>query len=113
MCWIIPSSLTNRGNRRYEEFLEKCKDNAINKSIPIIDETNDNYFPYIENTLPIPKIIEGKNKKKVNNKKQYGRKSIGIVEYINAMSKEHAQLTRKQIIVKIPRYKKRKNKSNN
>ena len=36
MCWIISStSLT----RRDKKFLKNCKDDAVNKSIPIIDET--------------------------------------------------------------------------
>jgi hypothetical protein len=110
MAWIIPSSLTNRGNRRYEEFLDKCKDDAINKSIPIIDETDANYFPYIENILPIPKINEDTNKKKVN-KKQYEKKSINVVEYISAMSKQQEKISskpRKQILVTQQIRKKRK-----
>ena len=44
LAWIIPSSLTNRGNKRYNEFIEKCKDDAVNKSTPIIDETDPEVF---------------------------------------------------------------------
>jgi hypothetical protein len=108
MCWIIPS--TTSLTRRDLKFLEKCKDDAINKSIPIVDETDAKYFPYIENSLPLPKIIENKNKKKAN-KNQYEKKSISVVEYISAMSKEHEQISskpRKQILVTQQRKKRKK-----
>jgi hypothetical protein len=93
MSWIIPStSLT----RRDKKFIEKCKDDAVNKSIPIIDETDPKYFPYTEESLPIPLIEE--EYKKIRERRKY-TKEIGIVEYISAMSKEHEQISKKQIIV--------------
>ena len=99
LAWIIPSSLTNRGNKRYNEFIEKCKDDAVNKSISIIDETDPKYFPYIQENLPIPRIEELKNK--VNKNQKYEKKSISVVEYVvvNAMSKEHEQISKKEVIV--------------
>ena len=108
LAWIIPSSLTNRGNKRYNEFIEKCKDDAVNKSIPIIDETDPKYFPYIQENLPIPRIEELKNK--VNKNQKYEKKSISVVEYVvvNAMSKEHEQISKKEVIVVQEQRKKKK-----
>jgi hypothetical protein len=108
MCWIIPlSSLT----RRDYEFLNKCKNNAVNKSIPIIDESDPNYFPEIEDNLPIPIIVEDKMVKP----RKKSNKEISAVNYISAMSKEHEQLSRKRVLVKIQQLskKRKKNKSNN
>jgi len=108
LAWIIPSSLTNRGNKRYNEFIEKCKDDAVNKSIPIIDETDPKYFLYIQDYLPIPRIEEEpKNKVSENQNK---KKSIGIVEYVSAMSKEHQQIAQKQLIVVPQKHRKKKKK---
>ena len=106
LAWIIPSSLTNRGNRRYNEFIEKCKDDAVNKSIPIIDETDPKYFPYTENSLPIPIVTEDIKKKL--NKNQNEKKSIDIVEYVSAMSKEHQQIAQKQVIFVVQKQRKKK-----
>ena len=107
LAWIIPSSLTNRGNKKYEEFIEKCKDDAVNKSIPIIDETDPLYFPYIQDYLPIPRIEIEEPKNKVS-KNQNKKKSIDIVEYVSAMSKEHQQITQKQVLVVTQKQKKKK-----
>ena len=55
MSWIISQKSFTRKDKK---FLEKCKDAAaVNKSIPIIDETDPKYFPYSENNLPIPIVI--------------------------------------------------------
>jgi hypothetical protein len=102
MCWIIPpNSLT----RRDKKFLEKCKDDAINKSIPILYETDPKYFQYAEENLPIP-IIQEENKK-IREKRKYS-KEIGIVDYISAMSKEHEQISKKQVIVVAQNRRKKK-----
>ena len=100
MNWIIPSkSLTNRDKR----FLEQCKDDAINKSISIIDETDPRYLP-VENSPIIPLIEEHTQVKK----KKYS-KQIGILEYINPLSKEHEETHKKEIItVPVKRRKKKK-----
>jgi hypothetical protein len=102
MCLIIPSnSLTKRDLK----FLEKCKDDAVNKSIPIIDETDPKYFPYIEENLPIPMIKEESKKTRA---RQNRSKEVSIVEYISAMSKEHQQISKKQVIVVAPKSRKKK-----
>jgi hypothetical protein len=102
MSWFFPStSLT----RRDKIFLEKCKDEAVNKSIPIIDETDPNYFLFTEENLPIP-IIEEENKK-IRERQKYA-KEIGIVEYISAMSKEHEEIPKQQIIVVAQKRRKKK-----
>jgi hypothetical protein len=102
MSWFFPStSLT----RRDKIFLEKCKDEAVNKSIPIIDETDPNYFLFTEENLPIP-IIEEENKK-IRERRKYA-KEIGIVEYISAMSKEHEEIPKQQIIVVAQKRRKKK-----
>ena len=107
MCWIIPlTSLT----RRDKKFEEKCKDDAINKSIPILDETDPKYFPFIEENLPIPIIKEESNK--IRERRKYS-KEIGIVEYISAMSKEHEQISKKQVIVVAQKKRKKKNSNKN
>jgi hypothetical protein len=101
MCWIIPpNSLT----RRDKEFEEKCKDDAVNKSIPIIDETDPKYFPYNEENLSVPTIEEPKETRKRQNYSQ----EIGIVEYISTMSKEHEQISKKQVIVVAQKKRKKK-----
>jgi hypothetical protein len=103
MCWLISSksSLT----RRDKKFLEKCKDDAINKSIPIIDETDPKYFQYAEENLPIPIIQE--EHKKPREKQKYS-KEVNIVEYISAMSKEHEQMSKKQILFVTQKKRKKK-----
>src|SRR5688500_15662487 len=102
MCWIIPStSLT----RRDKKFLKKRKDDAVNKSIPLIDETDPDYFLFTEDNLPIP-IIEEENKK-IKERRKYA-KGIDVVEYISAMSKEHEEIPRQQIIVVAQKKKKKK-----
>ena len=82
MCWIIPSTISL--TRRDKKFEEKCKDDAVNKSIPILDETDPKYFPYAEENLPIPIIKE--EHKKTRERRKYS-KEIDIVEYISTMSK--------------------------
>ena len=102
MCWIIPTtSLT----RRDKKFLEECKDNAVNKSIPILDETDHEYFSCIEENLPIPFIEE--EHKKARERRKYS-KEVDIVEYISAMSKEHEQISQKQVIVVAQNRRKKK-----
>ena len=105
MSWIIPSTSLSR---RDKELEEKCKDDAVNKSITIIDETDPKYFPYVEENLPIPIIKEESNKTR---KRRNHTKEIDIVEYINAMSKEHQQISKKYIIVAAPKNRRKKKKS--
>ena len=102
MCWIIPSSSLTRRDKKFEE---KCKDDAVNKSIPIIDETDPKYFPFTEENLPIPRIEEEhkKARQKLNHTKE-----IGIVEYISVMSKEHEEIARQQIIMVAQKKRKKK-----
>lgn len=102
MSWIIPSTSFTR---RDKKFLEKCKDDAVNKSIPIIDETDPNYFLFAENNLPIP-IIEEENKK-IRERRKYA-KEIDVVEYISAMSKEHEEIPKQQILVVAQKRRKKK-----
>ena len=102
MCWIIPSTYLTRRDKKFEE---KCKDDAINKSIPILDETDPKYFPCIEENVPIPIIKE--ESKKTRERRKYS-KEIGIVEYISAMSKEHEQISKKQVIVVAQKKRKKK-----
>ena len=102
MCWIIPSTSLTRRDKR---FLKKCKDDAVNKSIPIIDETDPDYFLFTEVDLPIP-IIEEENKK-IKERRQYA-KGIDVVEYISAMSKEHEEIPKQQIIVVTQKRRKKK-----
>ena len=101
MSWIIPS---NSSTRRDIKFLEECKDDAVNKSIPIIDETDPNYFLFTEENLPIPIIEEDKKMKK---RTKYA-KCINVVEYISAMSKEHEEIPRPQIIIVAQKRRKKK-----
>ena len=112
MSWIISQkSFTRKDN----EFLEECKDDAVNKSIPIIDETDPKYFPYSENNLPIPIVVLEVEKKEVY-KRRKSAKEIGVAEYIiSAMSKEHQQIStttkeEKQVIVITPQKNNRKKK---
>jgi hypothetical protein len=107
MCWLISSKTPL--TRRDEKFLEKCKDDAISKSIPIIDETDPKYFQYSEENLPIPTIQEEHK----NREKRTYFKEIGIVEYISAMSKEHEQISKKQVIVVAQKKRKKKNFNKN
>ena len=102
MCWIIPSTSLTRRDRK---FLEKCKNDAVNKSIPIIDETDPDYFLFTEDNLPIP-IIEEENKK-IRERRKYV-KGIDIVKYISDMSKEHEEIPRQQIIVVAQKKRKKK-----
>jgi|SRR5215208_383195 len=106
MCWIIPSTSLTRRDKKFEE---KCKDDAINKSIPILDETDPKYFQCIEENLPIPIIIE--ESKKIRERRKYS-KEIGIVEYISVMSKEHEQISKNQVIV-VAQKKRKKNSNKN
>ena len=102
MCWIIPlNSLT----RRDKKFEEKCKDDAINKSIPIIDETDPKYFPCIEENLPIPIIKE--ESKKTRKRRNYSQE-IGIVQYVQNMSKKEEQILKKQIMIIAQKKRKKK-----
>ena len=102
-CWIVSSSLT----RRDYEFLESCRLTSRSKNIRIIDETDPNYFLFAEEDLPIPKIIEDKKIRKTNDRNSKSDE-IKVVEYISAMSKEHLQLSRKQVVVVTQKNKKKK-----
>ena len=103
MSWIIPSNYSTRRDKKFEE---RCKDDAVNKSIPILDETDPKYFPYAEENLPIPVVIE--ESKKIIKRRNYIQE-IGIVEYVQNMSKKEEQILKEQIKV-VAQKKKRKKK---
>lgn len=106
MSWIIPP---NSFTRRDKEFLDKCKDDAVNKSIPIIDESDTKYLPCIEDSLPIPIIIEDKKEKQ---KKAFTKREDNIINYISSKSKENKEILDNKVVIITPKYKKRKRNNN-